>query len=111
VSDELSLEFIEELLADKKTKYVDDRRNGYFLSEQTRLYIRYIERECVCSSIGCGSACFTTFLDEPYCVVHLHHILVDLIHNHIKAFPQLEMEMHLRMLEYPNVTGVVDGNY
>jgi len=83
--DELSLDFIEELLADPKTKTEEPKR--WPPPEFTSTYVRTVSRADKCIHRGCGAPSYILVQDQPYCTVHTIHVLANLLDEKINHFP------------------------
>jgi hypothetical protein len=83
--DELSLDFIDELLADPKTKTEEPKR--YPPPEFTSTYVKTGSKFDRCIHRGCGAPSYILVKDEPYCTVHTIHVLANLLDEKINHFP------------------------
>jgi hypothetical protein len=104
--EELSLDFIEELLAERDTAL---GRPTYQVPQQTSEYVKSLPQEARCMFLQCGAPTHIRIKDQPYCTVHAIHYMGDLLDEKINHYsgrsPALEtiMEAYTKMEAHPKI--------
>lgn len=84
--DELSLDFIDELLADPKTQ--TDPKKYARLPEYTSTYIKSSPVGMRCTHRGCGFPTYILVKEEPFCTIHAIELLGNLLDEKINHYPE-----------------------
>jgi hypothetical protein len=104
--EELTLDFIEELLAERDTAL---GKPTYVVPQQTSEYVKTTPQEARCIMLQCGAPTHIRIKDQPYCTVHAIHYMGELLDEKINHYsgrsPHLEqiMSAYVRMEEHPRV--------
>lgn len=106
MEEELSLEFVEELLGERDTPLT---KPTYQAPEQTSEYVKTVPQEGRCVFLQCGAPTYFHIVDQPYCTVHAIHYMGNLLDEKINHYggltPTLEqvMKAYKRMEEHPQL--------
>ena len=104
MEEELRLEFIEELLADKDSAI---GKPFYRIPEQTSQYVKSVSKAERCIFMQCGSPTYFRIKEQPYCTIHAIHYMGNLLDEKINHYsglsPNLEqvMKAYERMESHP----------
>jgi len=104
--EELSLDFIEELLSERDTAL---SRPTYQTPQQTSEYVKTVSDEGRCIFLSCGAPTYFRIKEQPYCTVHAIHYMGNLLDEKINHYsgltPYLEqvMKAYVRMEAHPRI--------
>jgi hypothetical protein len=103
--EELSLEFIDEILSERDTAL---GKPTYQIPQQTSEYVRTVAKEGRCVFLQCEAPTYFQIKEQYYCTVHAIHYMGNLLDEKINHYsgltPYLEqtMKAYERMEQHPH---------
>lgn len=106
MEEELSLDFIEELLQERDSTI---SKPTYQVPQQTSEYVKTVSQEARCVFLSCGAPTYFRIVDQPYCTVHAIHYMGNVLDEKINHYSGLTpyheqiMKAYARMEEHPRI--------